>query len=302
MTRYRTNVALAGCLLLVATSARAQEGEGGPARGGAQAAARAQQALQAAAAKPTPRTAEGKPLLTGNWTAPGAGGNAGPAAPANPKVSGDGKTLTLQLNTSPAAMEYASKTNLVRRWEADKDLRPVYKPEYEAKARRNFFERGDLDDPSYQCGNPGVPRIGTPSEIVHGPNAVYLLYAGQVQHFRIIPTDGRKHDATKDAFPMGDAVGTWEGDTLVVDVRNVAEETWIDEEGSFHSKDMRVVERFTRVGDTLRHEVRIEDPIFVQPLVRQPVTRVVAAAAQHLEPTYPCVEMSLPHMVGPERH
>ena len=98
---------------------------------------------------------------------------------------------------------------------ADTAARPVYKPEFAAKAKDNF-ERAAFLDPSYKCLPLGVPRVGSPSEIVQTPKATYFLYDNR-NIFRVIPTDGRGHDPKAEAMPMGESIGRWEGDTFVVD-------------------------------------------------------------------------------------
>ena len=59
----------------------------------------------------------------------------------------------------------------------------------------------------------------------------------------------------------GRAVGKWEGGTFVVDTRGFNEDFWFTNGGLPHTDQLRLVERFTRVDlDTLRYEVRVEDP------------------------------------------
>jgi hypothetical protein len=81
--------------------------------------------------------------------------------------------------------------------------------------------------------------------------------------FQIIPTDGRKHRDDAPPSYRGDAVGHWDGDTLVVDKTNFSDTNWISAEGrvSFHSDALHIVERYRRVdANTLEIEALIEDP------------------------------------------
>jgi hypothetical protein len=60
---------------------------------------------------------------------------------------------------------------------------------------------------------------------------------------------------------MGDSIGKWEGDTLVVDATGFNDKTWLDNEGHPHSEDLHLVERIRRVShDTMTIDTTIEDP------------------------------------------
>ena len=83
--------------------------------------------------------------------------------------------------------------------------------------------------------------------------------------FRTIPTDGGPHPADPDPTWMGDSIGHWEGDTLVVDTVGFNEKTEIS--GYKHSDALHVVERFTRADfNMVQYEAMVEDPnVFAQP-------------------------------------
>ena len=72
-------------------------------------------------------------------------------------------------------------------------------------------------------------------------------------------TDGRSVTDVDPSY-FGDSVGHWEGDTLVVDVTHLNDETWLANGGYFHTDALHVVERYTRQGNTLRYEATAEDP------------------------------------------
>ena len=60
---------------------------------------------------------------------------------------------------------------------------------------------------------------------------------------------------------MGWSNGHWEGDTLVVTVTDLNDQTWFDRAGDFHSDALKVTERYTlRSAETLMYEATIEDP------------------------------------------
>ena len=66
---------------------------------------------------------------------------------------------------------------------------------------------------------------------------------------------------------MGQSVGHWEGDTLVVDVTGMNDQTWFDRAGDYHSESLHVVERYTRTSpDVMTYQATIEDPkVFSRP-------------------------------------
>ncbi len=60
---------------------------------------------------------------------------------------------------------------------------------------------------------------------------------------------------------MGDSIGRWEGDTLVVDVIGFNDKTWLDRMGHPHSDALHLVERLQRASpDRLDIDMTIDDP------------------------------------------
>ena len=92
--------------------------------------------------------------------------------------------------------------------------------------------------------------------------AIFHEYPGT---FRIIPTDGTPHPADPDPSWLGNSVGHWEGDTLVVDTVGFNEKTEL--QGYRHTESLHMVEKFRRVDfDTIQYEATIEDPnVFEKP-------------------------------------
>ena len=123
-------------------------------------------------------------------------------------------------------------------------------------------QKADRVDPIAHCAMPGVPRISYlpfPYQIVQRPGVVVFVYE-YLHNERIIPTNPRPHLEGID-FQLGDSVGHWEGDTLVVDVTDLGDKTWLDSARHTHSDALHVVERYTRTGpNTITYEATIEDP------------------------------------------
>jgi hypothetical protein len=118
-------------------------------------------------------------------------------------------------------------------------------------------------EPIVNCLPPGVPGIYMvsiyPMEIIQLPGRVIMFFE-YGNYVRQIFTDGRKHQSLTPTW-MGDSIGKWEGDTLVVDVSGFNDKTWIDSEGHPHSDALHVVERIRRMDhDHLVDEVTVEDP------------------------------------------
>jgi hypothetical protein len=122
----------------------------------------------------------------------------------------------------------------------------------------------ETNDPIMKCFPPGVPRIylirGEPVEIARIPGRVLMLF--EYDHFvRNIYMNGRPHPKDLNPSWMGDSIGKWDGDTLVVDTVGFNDKTWLDNDGHPHSEDLHVVERIRRVNhDTLMIDTTIEDP------------------------------------------
>lgn len=179
--------------------------------------------------------------------------------------------------------------------------RPKYKPEFVAKVK-DLEQRQVEMDPVLRCRAPGLPRIGPPDKIVQRPGEIVFLYDDVSGSFwRIIPTDGRKHRPDADESYLGDAIGWWEGDTLVVETVNFNEDTWLTDDGAFHTRNLRVIERLTRDGDTMQWQATAYDPeVLAEPWTLRP--RVMRLTTQELQEPVPCVEQDLEHVVDGTHH
>ena len=168
--------------------------------------------IKAAAARPTPRAADGHPDLNGSWGPPelpisahqDSSGNFYIDAPAD--KGGTAPKLDASLSEQ---LEHMVDPNP-----------PPYKPELLAKVKELASDKV-RNDPEFHCKPLGVPHAGAPRQIVQTPTLIVFLYdaqEGPPGSFRLVPTDGRPHRTDVDPSYFGDSVGHWEGDTLVVDV------------------------------------------------------------------------------------
>ena len=145
--------------------------------------------------------------------------------------------------------------------------------EKEAARRRDLAESAQDRNLGERClswGNEGPPMLGSTYnanlQIVQTPSSVAI---GQeiIHGVRVIPMDGRPHLLPDVRQLGGDARGHWEGDTLVVDTTNFTDQTNFrpppatGRQDIFSSRDLHVVERFTRTDqDTIVYRFTVEDP------------------------------------------
>src|SRR5436309_1620122 len=194
-------------------------------------------------AKPAPirRTADGKPDLTGYYSANAGGANYGLERHASDFLTPG--TRGVVVDPPDGALPY----------------QPWARAE---RIERELPHRG-YDDPTAHCFVAGVPRsMYTPSpyQILQPPGYVVLLF--ERMSWRIIPLDGRPHIPDNVRLWQGDSVGRWEGDTLVVETTNLNGKAWLNEVGDVVSHAETVVERFIPVNaDLLTYRATVTDPI-----------------------------------------
>ena len=129
-----------------------------------------------------------------------------------------------------------------------------------------------------------------PFQIMQLPDRVVFVYE-YMHNFRIIYTDGRSHRESWEPSLMGDSIGRWEGDTLVIDTVNLTDRTRLDDHGNVHSDALHVIERWRRISaNELWYEATIDDPqTFSRPwTISMPLYRHIEADARLLE--FNCVE------------
>ncbi len=122
-------------------------------------------------------------------------------------------------------------------------------------------------DTGERCLTDGVTGMmwqgpnGGHNRIVQSPGYVTILHE-EFRDRRIIPVDGRPHTSIRQWF--GDAIGHWEGDTLVVDTTNFLDKTNYEWASIWTrpSETLHLVERFMRIdADTLEYKITVEDPM-----------------------------------------
>jgi len=214
---------------------------------------------------PTPKTADGHPDLSGYWI---------PShKPADKPVGNIGKDYpNYKLPFTPAG-EKAWKYNVEH-----------------------------TIDPEALCVVGGVPRhnaSGLPFQIVQGKDHSVFLY--WYTTYRLIPFDGSKHSDDPDPSFFGEEIGSWDGDTFVIDSIGFKEKrTWADENADPHSDELHLVERWTRpdLGHLHLEEVIYDLKYYTEPVHYQR-TWLLGKPDQNLK-EYSCSEdnVDAPHL-GP---
>ncbi len=125
------------------------------------------------------------------------------------------------------------------------------------------------NDPILRCDPSGIPRIlffPQPFEIVQTPQRIFMFFERE-HAYREIWMDGRQHPQDLDPTWMGDSIGHWDGDTLVVDTVGFNDKSWLDFYGDPHSDQMHLIERYRRVDEhTLALNFTVTDPkAYTQP-------------------------------------
>jgi len=195
-----------------------------------------------AAAPAIPRGADGKPDFSGIW-----------------QVLDD----SANGNVEPHAASYGIRAGQGVIVDPPDGMIP-YLPAALPKRQENFKNR--TKDAYAYCFKPGVPRISYipfPFQITQTPNWIQITYEFVHSH-RNVYLNNSPHLPGID-FYLGDSRAKWEGDTLVVDVRNINDDptraTWFDSVGNYHSDQLTVVERWTFDGpDHIVYRATMTDP------------------------------------------
>ncbi len=210
---------------------------------------------------PAPRTADGKPDLSGQWengtgarsSDPNASisgtGGAPPPPGAPPRAGGGGG------GGAPVSQFF----DIGSRVKEGLPLQP-----WAAELKKKRMADHSKDNPDALClpmGNMQLHTHPQPRKIIQTPKVTVILYEGN-SGIRQIFTDGRPlPDNDPQPWWYGYSVGKWEGDTLVVRTTGFRDDGWLDVNGSPLTEAGKMTERFRRVNfGTLEIEVTIDDP------------------------------------------
>ena len=196
-----------------------------------------------------PRTADGKPDLTGIWSFHRRG------------QSGEqGRPVGEPEQAAPGDPPFVNFWDIGFGFEDGLPYTP-----WAAALRSERMANNGIDNPDSYCLPLGHMQFHThlqPRKIIQTPDVIVILYEASAG-VRQIFTDGRSLP-DNDPLPWwyGYSVGHWEGDTLVVETSHLRDNGWLDFNGSPHSDQIRITERFKRVSfGRIETDVTIDDPV-----------------------------------------
>lgn len=154
------------------------------------------------------------------------------------------------------------------------DRKLPWRPEQDARRRDFLLHMNPPADLAHvelnaRCALPGLFQGedgNNPYQFLQSPGAVVILY--DYNHTsRVIHLDGRPHLGKNIRLFMGDSIGHWEGNTLVVDTTNFNGKVAYSREIPYLTQALHTIERFTAADpNTIDYEVTIDDPVlFTRP-------------------------------------
>lgn len=216
---------------------------------------------------PTPRTADGKPDLSGLWAlgrggGGGGGGNRGGQQAAGGAARGGGQAPAAAPAAAAAPADGIPNATFFEI--AGRGFPVPYTP-WAKELRDKRAAANAKDNPDAHCLPIGLTQMHLhpqPRKIIQTPKLIVMLYEAQAG-VRQIFLDGRKLPPMGEPQPWwyGYSVGHWEGDTLVVETTGFRDDVWLDVNGSPLTETGKMTERMRRINyGTLETIVTIEDP------------------------------------------
>jgi len=216
------------------------------------------------ATAPAPRTADGRPDLSGIWMRTTRTEKPGSAPAGQPPLA--------SFNDAGAGMKGGLP----------------YQPWAAQVMKKRLAEHG-LDNPDSLCLPQGPMMFHLdpqPKEIIQLPHKTVMIHESNYM-IRTVYTDGRKLPPQGEPQPYwhGYSVGRWDGETLVVETNNYRGDGWLDFSGSPFTDAMRLTERFRRVNfGNLHIDVTIDDPkAYTRPFTVRVEQVVVADGSELIE-------------------
>ncbi len=232
---------------------------------------------------PAPRTADGKPDLSGVWEI-----TRDPSAP--PPAQGRGGRGGGQGGGSPFG-------NIGNNTQGGAPYQP-----WAADLVKKRMADNSKDNPDAHCLPMGIAQLNAhlyPRKIIQTPKEVLLIYEASGTTVREVFLDGRPLPKKEDVDPWwnGYSVGRWDGDTLVIETTGFTDDGWLDVRGSPLTSAAKITERFRRPKfGTLELEETIDDSkAYTQPFTAKVFYRF-SPDTQLIE--FVCLDKDASHYVG----
>jgi hypothetical protein len=236
---------------------------------------------------PAPRTADGKPDLSGVWETapcpdcappvidglsptPGSGQAAAPLAGARGEQPGRGNAVTAAAPGGAGGGRGRGNGGFGRNIFGNVGgSTPEGEAPYQPWAKELVQKRmadNSKDNPDAHCLPMGIMQMNShpyPKKIIQTPTEVLVIYEASGTTVREIFLDGRPLPKKEDVEPWynGYTVGHWEGDTLVAETTGLMDDGWLDVRGSPLTSAAKLTERFRRIDfGYLEIKVTVDDP------------------------------------------
>ena len=195
---------------------------------------------------PIPRTADGKPDLRGTFSGMG---------------SGLTHTVILEDHTSGFGIR-GGKSLIID----PPDGKIPYQPWALVERERKREDNNAYEDPVGHCEFYDIGRLHSFAQrFMYSGNTIVI--GAQEQIMRVVDMNRRQHLPDNIRLWLGDPIGRWEGDTLVIESTNFNGKTRMALGGDFYSANAKVVERYTMTdSETITWTMTIDDPtVFTRP-------------------------------------
>ena len=255
---------------------------------------------------PVPRTADGKPDLSGVWDVvpcidcPAARGGGRGGAPPAAGAQAAGNTAAGQGRGAGGAAPAggggrASMGNIGGGLPEGAPYQP-----WAADLVKKRMANNSKDNPDANCLPLGIAQMNAhpyPRKIIQTPTEVILIYEGSGTTVREVYLDGRTLPKDPEPWYNGYSVGRWDGDTLVVETTGLMDDGWLDVRGSPITNAGKITERFRRLKyGYLELEETIDDPkVYTRSFTAKLYWRL-SPDTQPIE--FVCIDKDAVHYVG----
>lgn len=272
---------------------------------------------------PAPRSADGKPDLSGVWETapcpdcappvidglsptPGSGQAAAPLAGARGEQAGRGNAVAPAAPGGAAGGRGRGNGGFGRNIFGNVGgSTPEGEAPYQPWAKELVQKRmadNSKDNPDAHCLPMGIMQMDShpyPKKIIQTPTEVLIIYEASGTTVREIFLDGRPLPKKEDVEPWynGYSVGHWEGDTLVAETTGLMDDGWLDVRGSPLTSAAKLTERFRRLNfGYLEIKVTVDDPkAYTKPFDAIMYSRIMSNS----QPSeFVCIEKDARHYMG----